>query len=223
MLLSLLSAAVSVADAQTTQPAGVPTPQYNWRQQRQENSNGYNNDQRGYRRQRRNYANPQRGMFISTTQPDAIPMPPAMTGDWLIFVARNVFYRGRFTPADLGQPRPGPTPEDTLVFCGVFQSPGQMVGFIVDSNSNDVQTVKVGDTIAQGKITSLTLDTMEYQPASGGRLRLNVGQNLRGEQIWGGVTSNSPSSLPEFSGPNADVLKKMAQRRLQELGGTPAK
>jgi hypothetical protein len=233
--MTIVLLAVSASFAQTTRPVATPPVQQNGFQQRQFNNqynNQYNGDQRGFRRQRRGgYENPQGGMFAATTQPDVTPTPPPMTGDWLIFTNRDIFVKGRFAgynpPTGDEGPRQ-PTPADTLVFCGVFEATpvppykSYLTAFLQDNDTLEVTPVRVGDQIAQGKVTGITLDTLEYQTAGGRLLHLNVGQNLNGEQVWGGVTSNSPSSVPEFSGPNADLLKKMAERRLQELSGTPA-
>jgi hypothetical protein len=110
---------------------------------------------------------------------------------------------------------------ETLIFIGVFDSgPTNKseipTAFLEDSNSGDVSPVRVGDKIAQGTITAITLDTMEYQ--SGGQtLHLGVGDNLAGQQMWGGPTT-MPINL-DFSGPTGDILKQMAQRRLKELSG----
>jgi hypothetical protein len=223
---TILLLAASASFAQTTRPVAPANPQFGW-QQRQFGNNNYG-EQRGNRRQRRMYENTQGGVFAPTTPSDASLTPPAMTGDWLIFTERDIFVKGRFTPVGGGGDyvRPAPTLADTLVFCGVFDSINPKVhyltAFLQDNDSLDVTPVKVGDQIAQGKVTGITLDALEYQTAGGRILHLNVGQNLNGEQVWGGATPDNSASVPDFSGPNADLLKKMAQRRLQELSGAPA-
>jgi hypothetical protein len=225
----------SPAGAQTTgQGQGYGQQGYG----QQDNNNQYNQnfrrqqfqDQRGGGGNRRNRSffgnDAAGGQFAATTQPDETPIPPAMTGDYLIFTSRDIFVRGRFIPRDSIPEQMGPRATDMLVFVGVFDRVDKNVtiptAFLEDENSGEISPVQVGDQIAQGKISAITLDQLEYQ--SGGRtLHLSVGDNLSGERMYGGPTS-MPVNL-DFAGPTGDILKRLAQQRLKELNGgvtTPA-
>jgi hypothetical protein len=205
------------AMGQTTQPAQNADRQAR-RQQYQE--------QRGNRRNRNFFASSSNGgTFAAPGEADDTPRPPDMMGDYLILTTRSIFYRGRFVPPDETprQDTPLRQAEDELVFCGVFDASSGAgtvpTAFLEDSDSGQVSPVRVGDQIAQGKITAINLDELEYQSAGVTR-HLSVGENLAGQQMWGGPTT-MPINL-DFSGPSGDILKMMAARRLKELNGTAA-
>jgi hypothetical protein len=148
--------------------------------------------------------------------------------------SRNIFIRGnqRSLPP---QPAPPQTPlsdhyiatANDLVLTGVSLSDYGRVAFLEDQGANSVTQVVVGQSIAAGKITKITLDSLDYQDASGRTIRVNVGFNLAGGDVWGvsasqsaGSTSSS-STQPSRTGPRApnesmeDYLKR---RRAEEMG-----
>jgi len=195
------------------------------------NYGGNNFDQRGNRRERRQFAQNGGGQFAfsaPTTQSDNTPAAGAMTGDYLVLTQRSIFYPSQFLPSNLPvQAEPTRQPEDTLVFVGVFQpisngkTPEPLMAFLEDSDSGLTTPVKVGDQIANGKVTGISLDQMDFQIKGGITEHLVVGQNLAGAQIWGsGVDSSAalPATM-DFSGPSGDILKAMALRRQKELSG----
>jgi hypothetical protein len=86
-----------------------------------------------------------------------------------------------------------------------------------------VQTEHVGDAIAQGKINKITLNYMDYSSPAG-ITRLQVGENLAGTSVNGVSTDVSATAGADLSGPQADMLRKLMQRRQKELGNSaPAK
>jgi hypothetical protein len=176
-----------------------------------------NDSERELRRQRRR-SREQGVTDLGQTQPDNIPPQRPITGSYLILDERSIFYKGRFRPSGAGSEGPRTQAESVTVFIGVTQTDDALAAYLEDTESGTINTVHVGQQIAQGKITNITLDSLEYQ--AGSRVaELSVGQNLAGDQVWGG---SQPTTLPsgvDLSGPNADILKKMMQRRLQELNG----
>jgi hypothetical protein len=85
-----------------------------------------------------------------------------------------------------------------------------------------VQSAKIGDQVAGGRITGIDMDANTLDFEVSGRVRhLNIGQNLAGEQIYGVNASPSSTTAPtiDLTGPSADVLKKLMERRQQELNG----
>jgi len=93
---------------------------------------------------------------------------------------------------------------------------------VEDQNTGRITPCRVGEEIAQGKVTRITLDEMDYQ--SNGRIvHVLIGQNLVGQQIQGaGALLTTALPTADLSGPNADILRRMMQRRQQELGGNAA-
>jgi hypothetical protein len=164
---------------------------------------------------------PTAGQFNSTTQPDDVPIPtpPDITASYLTVTNRSIFFKGYFNGAPGGAPVQPPTPEETiLVFDGASRTNGVYEGFVENQESGVVTVVHIGDPIAKGKVKDLSLDNLDYE--AGIRIfHLGIGQNLAGDQVFGGT--GAPTTLPtvDMSGPGADLLRKMMLRRIQELNG----
>ena len=127
--------------------------------------------------------------------------------------------------ADRSIPR---LPENVLVFTGVTVTDHATVGFVEDTSQGTVRQVKVGDSIAQGKITDITLNELVYHASDGRTVHVAVGQNLRGESAFGliygtGIGTAEPSASDQnVDAGTAALLAKMRAKRLQEMGVAPA-
>ncbi len=119
-------------------------------------------------------------------------------------------------------------PENVLVFTGVTVTDHATVGFVEDTSQGTVRQVKVGDSIAQGKITDITLNELVYHASDGRTVHVAVGQNLRGESAFGliygtGIGTAEPSASDQnVDAGTAALLAKMRAKRLQEMGVAPA-
>ena len=107
------------------------------------------------------------------------------------------------------------------MFNGVTVANGEPMAFIEDTGSGNVQTVVVGQSIAQGKITEITLDTLSYRNNTR-TMQLHIGQNLSGNDATPAMTT--PTSTTEPSGLTGDsggdsVIDRMRRKRAQELLG----
>ena len=173
--------------------------------------------------------------------PDLRPKP--ITSEYYVLLHRSIFIRGRQAVFDLGpggvsyaSTNPGgpttlildtqPTtqlwsPENVMVFNGASNANGQIVAFIENTSLNSIARFQVGDSVATGKVTGITLDQLDY--SVGGRItHVMLGQNLSGidtqvlttQPVTGGA---GPATGP--SGGMDDVLERLRRRRLQELGG----
>jgi hypothetical protein len=190
--------------------------------------NGGGGGRRGGRLQQFN-ADPNAGNFGNTggADDDSVPAPEPMSGDYLTMTTRSIFFKGPFVPEGTVT---GPTftpREALLVFIGTFdadENDKNMLGFLENQDTGAIQTMHVGDAIASGKITKITLDYMYYTSAAG-TMRLGVGENLGGDQIYGSNPDIAPTAVgADLSGPQADMLRKLMERRAKELGTpTPAK
>jgi hypothetical protein len=137
-------------------------------------------------------------------------------------------------PGPGSPPAPGPyvAPEESLVFDGVTQADSHIVAFVEDRNSTHMNQLKVGDEIARGKVTGLTLDTLDY--TAGDRVvHVTIGENLLGVQMavvpsdTTGATGAAPTSAPSAGsaapgapgGAPETMEERLRRRRQQELQG----
>lgn len=174
------------------------------------------------------------------------PYPRAQYGAML---SRSIFLKGRQYVTDTHvDPIPGgrsqsgttttsaPPPsyagaENVLVFNGASNANGQLVAFIENTGMNQIARYHVGDAVgqgAQGKITAITLDSMDYQV--GARItHVNLGQNLNGQDVQvlttqpvgagtGPGTGPAGTTQPGTSSGVESVLERLRKKRLQELG-----
>jgi hypothetical protein len=108
--------------------------------------------------------------------------------DFNLLVSRSVFVHGpqRIFEGPEVPPttQPGNTsfqpsrPERTLLFNGSTRTEGEWVAFIEDTVASRVLKLKVGEPIARGKITAITLSSLNYD-ANGKSTLVAIGQNRR--------------------------------------------
>ncbi|MGD0768863.1 MAG: hypothetical protein ABSB42_11820 [Tepidisphaeraceae bacterium] len=141
--------------------------------------------------------------------------------------ARNIFVKGNQRPPRQEAPGlPGPLPPSPtqLVLTGVAVADNGKLAFLEDQQESTITRVKVGDAIAAGKIVNITLDSLEYQDAGGKIVRVFVGYNLAGGDVWGvanaGATTQA-STQPQRTGPrgpNESMEDYLRRRRAAESG-----
>jgi hypothetical protein len=140
--------------------------------------------------------------------------------------ARNIFVKGNQRP-----PRQNPGPigplfpsASQLVLTGVSLADNGKLGFLEDQQAQTVTRVKVGDAIAAGKVVNITLDSLDYQDAGGKIIRVYVGYNLAGGDVWGVSSSGAStqaSTQPQRTGPRApgeSMEDYLRRRRAAETG-----
>jgi hypothetical protein len=228
LLIFLCATAAMAADVTTRPDLSVQEQPTTRRSNFDNGGNGNNGGNGEYRNRRysRRFGRDQNGQQqISTNL-------PAITEE---VGSRNIFIRGNqrsLPPQPVAPSQPLPdhyiATANDLVLTGVSLSDNGRVAFLEDQGANSVTQVEVGKSIAAGKITNITLDSLDYQDSSGRTIRVSVGFNLAGGDVWGvsasqsaGSTSSSSSTQPSRSGPRApnesmeDYLKR---RRAEELG-----
>jgi hypothetical protein len=159
----------------------------------------------------------------SSTTPNPIPL----SADFDLLTQRSIFVKSRGNRGGGGGGgSDAPRPEDSYVFNGVTESEHKTVAFIEDTSTQKVQIAQVGDSIAQGKITRIVLDGLDYKNSQGATVHILVGQNLRGRDAWNqtyGMAAESTESTPSTETPSdpatAALIARMKQKRMQEMNG----
>jgi hypothetical protein len=118
-------------------------------------------------------------------------------------------------------------PESILVFNGASDANGQIVAFIENSGLNTIAKYQVGDAVAQGKLSAITLDSLDYKVGSQ-VTHVLLGQNLQGidmqvlttQPVSSTTSPTTQDASPGTTGNSStdSVLERLRRRRLQELG-----
>ena len=157
-----------------------------------------------------------------------------------ILVERNIFSRERgnrtiepgVSVTQARRQPPTPQPESYFVLKGVARANDSFVAFFEDTRGGEVIRVKAQDPIARGRIVKLTLDSAAYQNDAN-TVDVKVGQTLEGElggtaltfenllewsEIGSTAASTQDANGTEKLSDDAEVLRKLMERRRQELG-----
>lgn len=174
-------------------------------------------------------ARPQGSAFSRSPARRSISATPSMPTIYEEVATRNIFVKGnqRPPPSQTGSEGAGagsynyvPTPTD-LLLTGVSLTDTGKVAFLEDQQANQVTIVKIGDKISTGKVSGITLDSLDYQDSGGRTIRVKVGFNLAGGDVWGvsGSSSTQPSAQSSRVGPRApgeSMLDYLRRRRAAE-------
>jgi hypothetical protein len=167
------------------------------------------------------------------------PVPPAPTKPAMDFsqrygvlAERNIFLRQRRTarPAQATEAAPAAVvlPTQQWVLVGVVMDDQQQRAFLEPVSGGELRKLTVGDTLAEGQITAVNLDTIVFRD-SGGARTIRVGQDLSGgaaslrssgaSQPGPGASGASPSTPAAAGGSDAGLSaeERMRRRRQQEL------
>jgi len=122
------------------------------------------------------------------------PSPRIMTAEFSILWDRSIFKKGSKVIID----RPPPPPkrqstgfdqsqqaaviEQSLVFDGTTEAGAQFFAWLEDRTTSKMTMVQDGDKVADGNITDISLDALDYTSTKGHAIHVLVGQNLRGEE-----------------------------------------
>jgi hypothetical protein len=135
-----------------------------------------------------------------------------MPASYAIFNSRSLFMKGRVRSQGDREPQRassnsgpsaytsdfGKAPADVLVFDGVTFaldpniSSGQALAFVENMVTTKVITAQIGDTLAGGKVTAITLDELDVN-FNGRVSRIEIGHNLNGGVPDQPVYSSSPA------------------------------
>jgi hypothetical protein len=176
--------------------------------------------------------------FSAVAQSTNAPAPTRMDySTFQIIAERNIFNPNRYPHnAEVRPKRPAPAfaPEFSLV--GTMSYRKGMFAFFDGNNSDYKKVLRVTDSIAGYKIKAITLSGVELETTNK-PVEIKVGSGMRQdadgdwqltdqtESFGSSAANSSPSSdttstssnAGNSSGPVSDVLKKLMERREQEL------
>ena len=169
---------------------------------------------------------------MPATQPINPLIPRPMSPQYSLLLSHSMFVRGHqaidthhegvyHPPASMPSTMPVDSglvskPEDSLIFNGVTVSNDTPMAFIEDTTNQSVQTVHVGEPIAQGRVTEITLDSLSYTNAQH-TMHLHIGQTLSGgEATPTPIATSNPSEAPITGDSVADRMRR--KRQLELLG-----
>jgi hypothetical protein len=127
--------------------------------------------------------------------------------DYKIISERNIFSRNRTKTVVLTeiQKQVIIVPEQRyLTLRGITKQSDGYVSFIEDSRTSNVARHKKGDSVAAGKITDITLDSLSYKHG-GKTLKIEIGMNLEGQTSTAYMENTSMSAGPMNSSGSATV------------------
>ena len=207
-------------------------------------------------------AQPSANAAAPTTRPQQQPQqrparPPSYSDRYSILNQRNIFLKDRSrgggsrngsnpTTASASTQPTRRSPEETLLLRGIVVEQGEVRAYFEDVVNSRIVRVGQGDAIARGRIASIDLDIVEYEPttttggAAGGgaaapkRTFVVVGHDLTGKvsALDGGATGEGggdasaattgpvmPSGVAGLNpnDPNLTPEQKMKLRRAMEL------
>ncbi len=155
-----------------------------------------------------------------------------------VLVEQNIFsrQRGQTSKRDDSKAKepPAPAPESYFVLKGIVRQNEEYVAFLEDTRMGETIRAQAGDSIATGRLKSLTLDNIEFE-LDDNTIKIEIGDNLQGKAPTLSVTyndlvewsqSSSGSSQSEASGQQTgqssedeEILRRLMERRRREIGG----
>ena len=139
--------------------------------------------------------------------------------DYKIIAQRNIFSRSRrsFVEKRSDGPKRISPPESYMVLRGIVRQGNEYIAFIENTSTGKTIKAKLGDSIAKGKLKTLTLDHIEYE-ADDNVTKVKVGNTLLGNSPDRNFTSaNSEGDDLELSSEQSDILKRLMEKRKKEL------
>ena len=166
---------------------------------------------------------------ITATRPSVAkgpaPRPPATFDDYRIVFERNIFLKDRapkrvrpYVRPVRTAPQSQPAPHQ-LVLTGVAIRQEVRVAFFEDDQSGELVKAVIGDVLQGGKLTSISLDSVEFSLDHKTR-KVAIGEGLLGGSSvdMSSVHTSDTTAAPTGSSSSGDdILEKMKKRRAKEL------
>lgn len=114
----------------------------------------------------------------ATTTASSQPADKPFPREFGILLTRSPFMRGPVASAAAAPPQP----EATFGLRGIGMLDGKFIAMVENVAAKGVQQLKEGDSVASGKVKSITLDGMVYE-SNGKKTPVAIGQNLLGAAL----------------------------------------
>jgi len=153
-----------------------------------------------------------------------------------IIIQRNIFSRDRGQPVARGRPSGGyeettPRIERHLMLIGIAREEDRYLAFIEDIWSGETTKVRIGDNLSWGWVTSITLDSIEYN-SDGEEVSVAIGEYVDNRSPSVSASRESPERAGETEVPAGEVveerpaatsgeesiLERLKRKREKELG-----
>jgi len=118
--------------------------------------------------------------------------------DYKVIAERNIFSRNRTRTVMLteAQRQIVTVPEQRYhTLRGITKESDSYISFIEDSRTSGVNRYRKGDSVAEGKITEITLDNISFKQG-GKTLKVEIGMNLEGQASTESMQNASMSGGP---------------------------
>jgi len=160
---------------------------------------------------------------------------PASWEDYTVVVTKNIFLRNRGSSSRRAEDAareapPAPPPEHYMMVRGTVQQGQEFLAFLEDIRTGTTSVLRVGEAVATGRLTAITLDNVEYE-SNGVAKTVMIGQNLEAQAAsplgMGELSEVVGSSQVPLSGTaggkpasqeDTAVMERLRQRRQEEAG-----
>jgi len=140
---------------------------------------------------------------LSMAQAAPTTRPASFSDLYSILNTRNIFSRSRSSGSSTYSSyrytystREAARAQQAHVLTGIVQeSNGQYMAFIEDTRSGETNKFKVGDKLAEGKLSKIGFDFIEFE-GNGTTTHLEVGMNLVGTRVIPAYTPEIPTTAP---------------------------
>jgi len=144
--------------------------------------------------------------------------------DYEVLVERNIFSRVRgpeLARSEEPVRREAPPPERFVFLRGIVRREGEFVAVLEDMISDRTMRLRPGEALLDGRVSHVTLDGITYVDADDTELTVAIGENL--EKGSAAATATEPpdeaaSTAEPDEGEASDMLERLRQRRMRELG-----
>jgi len=131
------------------------------------------------------------------------PRSISTTSSYKVLLSRSIFSKDQRgtpdTPERSTTQAAPPRPEAFVVFTGAMQQEGQYWAFFEDTNTHQTLIRGPGETLCGGKVVSVSLNGVDFQPASGNVRKIVLLQNMEGRGVDPGTLGGYVTSLSSSS------------------------
>ena len=144
--------------------------------------------------------------------------------DYEVLVERNMFSRVRGPRAARPEERvqrEAPPPERFIFLRGIVRRDGESTAVLEDMSTGRIMQVRSGDPVLEGRIGEVTLDEITYLGTDGNEVTVPLGRNLEAGSVVpsaGEPEAGAPAARETDEGEASDILERLRQRRMRELG-----